>query len=110
MGSKQLILYLGIVGESAGGASVHYLMLSETTTGLFHRAISQSGTALAPWAVVPDPKAYAVKLATHLKCPTTAADPLAITSEEILTCLKALSVEELNKGQFEFASVHQNLI
>ncbi|XP_058453744.1 juvenile hormone esterase-like [Malaya genurostris] len=38
-----------IFGESAGGAAVHYLVLSPMATGLFHRAIAQSGTALVPW-------------------------------------------------------------
>ncbi|KAJ9588457.1 hypothetical protein L9F63_018190, partial [Diploptera punctata] len=39
-----------IVGESAGGASVHLHILSPMSTGLFHHAISESGTGLNPWA------------------------------------------------------------
>lgn len=39
-----------VFGESAGGASVHYLMLSPLTSGLFHKAILQSGCSLNPWA------------------------------------------------------------
>ncbi|KAL0113961.1 hypothetical protein PUN28_011345 [Cardiocondyla obscurior] len=39
-----------IFGESAGGAIVHYLTLSPLATGLFHKAISQSGVATNPWA------------------------------------------------------------
>ncbi|XP_072397494.1 juvenile hormone esterase-like isoform X2 [Diabrotica undecimpunctata] len=38
-----------IFGESAGGASVEYLLLSPSTKGLFHRAIAQSGSTLNPW-------------------------------------------------------------
>ncbi|XP_074040437.1 juvenile hormone esterase-like isoform X2 [Leptinotarsa decemlineata] len=38
-----------IFGQSAGGGSVHYLVLSPTTKGLFHKAILQSGAALNPW-------------------------------------------------------------
>ncbi|XP_029722941.2 carboxylic ester hydrolase-like [Aedes albopictus] len=38
-----------IFGESAGGVLVHYLVLSPMATGLFHKAIAQSGTALVPW-------------------------------------------------------------
>lgn len=55
-----------IFGESAGGASVHYLMLSEMGRGLFHRAISQSGSALNPWAFAEQPKKRALKLAQVL--------------------------------------------
>ncbi|KAJ4438727.1 hypothetical protein ANN_14676, partial [Periplaneta americana] len=39
-----------IFGESAGGASVHYHLLSPMSEGLFHGAIMQSGSALDPWA------------------------------------------------------------
>lgn len=39
-----------IFGESAGGASVHYHLISEFSKGLFHKAIPQSGSALNPWA------------------------------------------------------------
>ncbi|XP_064211368.1 uncharacterized protein LOC655784 [Tribolium castaneum] len=39
-----------IFGESAGAASVHYLVLSPLAKGLFHRAIAQSGTALNSFA------------------------------------------------------------
>ncbi|KAF2885946.1 hypothetical protein ILUMI_20227, partial [Ignelater luminosus] len=39
-----------IFGESAGAASVHLHFFSPTTKGLFHRAISQSGSALTFWS------------------------------------------------------------
>lgn len=39
-----------VFGESAGAASSHLLLLSPMATGLFHRAIAQSGCALSPWA------------------------------------------------------------
>ncbi|XP_069678766.1 uncharacterized protein [Periplaneta americana] len=39
-----------IFGESSGGSSVHLHLLSPMSRGLFHRAISQSGSALNPWA------------------------------------------------------------
>ncbi|CAG9863868.1 unnamed protein product [Phyllotreta striolata] len=38
-----------VFGQSAGGASVHYLTLSKLTKGLFHKAIIQSGCVLNPW-------------------------------------------------------------
>ncbi|KAI2474087.1 esterase B1-like [Diabrotica virgifera virgifera] len=39
-----------IFGESAGSASVHFLLVSPLTKGLFHKAIMQSGCAFNPWA------------------------------------------------------------
>ena len=36
-----------LVGESAGGASVSYLVTSPATRGLFHRAVAMSGSATA---------------------------------------------------------------
>ncbi|XP_030558841.1 esterase B1 [Drosophila novamexicana] len=37
-------------GESAGAASVHYLMVNPHAQGLFQKAIMQSGNALCSWA------------------------------------------------------------
>lgn len=39
-----------VFGESAGGGSTHYMMLTDQTKDLFHRAILMSGNALCPWA------------------------------------------------------------
>lgn len=39
-----------IFGQSAGGASVHMLMLSPLSKGLFQRAIAMSGNAMAPYS------------------------------------------------------------
>ncbi|CAH0546940.1 unnamed protein product [Brassicogethes aeneus] len=48
-----------IFGESAGAASVSYLVQSDLTKGLYHRAIIQSGTTLCLWSLT----RYARKLA-----------------------------------------------
>ncbi|XP_037945468.1 esterase B1-like [Teleopsis dalmanni] len=42
-----------LFGESAGGASTHFCMLTEQSKGLFHKAILMSGSALCPWAMAP---------------------------------------------------------
>lgn len=46
-GDKNLVT---IAGQSAGAASVHHHILSPMSQGLFHHAISMSGTALNLWA------------------------------------------------------------
>ncbi|KAK5647705.1 hypothetical protein RI129_002597 [Pyrocoelia pectoralis] len=39
-----------LFGESAGAASIHYLILSPMAKGLFHKAIMQSSSAFCGWA------------------------------------------------------------
>lgn len=42
-----------LFGESAGGASTHYCMLSKQSKGLIHKGIVMSGSVLCPWAKPP---------------------------------------------------------
>ncbi|XP_073820388.1 uncharacterized protein [Musca autumnalis] len=54
-----------VFGDSAGGASTHFLTATEQTKGLFSKAICMSGTMFNNWAITP-PKDYAYRLAkTH---------------------------------------------
>ncbi|XP_032312060.1 juvenile hormone esterase isoform X1 [Drosophila ananassae] len=55
-----------IFGESAGGSSVQLLLLSPLAKGLFHRAISQSGSALNPWSMAASSSQRAARLAANL--------------------------------------------
>ncbi|KAH9641184.1 hypothetical protein HF086_004571, partial [Spodoptera exigua] len=55
-----------IFGESAGGASVSYHLVSPMTKGLFQRAICQSGVATCWWAKVFEPQLRALELARQL--------------------------------------------
>jgi len=52
-------------------------------TGLFHRSISQSGTATFPWAVIPKgrPKSLAEQVAGLFDCP-------AHPSKDLISCLR----------------------
>ncbi|KAH8264145.1 hypothetical protein KR038_003652, partial [Drosophila bunnanda] len=52
-------------GESAGAASVDYLMLNPNAEGLFHKAIMQSGNVLCCWSLCPIQK-LPHRLASHL--------------------------------------------
>jgi carboxylesterase type B len=55
-----------LFGESAGGASVHFHMVSELSKGLFHKAIPMSGTSLIKsWTFAPR-KDFAQRLAREL--------------------------------------------
>ncbi|XP_011297876.1 uncharacterized protein [Fopius arisanus] len=79
-----------IFGESAGAVSVHHLIMSPLTRGLFHRAISQSGTSLNPWTINTQKtaKERAFKLGATLNCPTS-------DSEEMINCLRTKPAEEI---------------
>lgn len=48
-----------LFGESAGAASTCANLVSPGASGLFHRAIIQSGTCSAAWAAIPQARAYA---------------------------------------------------
>ncbi|XP_015263439.1 PREDICTED: acetylcholinesterase-like, partial [Gekko japonicus] len=78
-----------IFGESAGGASVNYHLLSPGSQPLFDRAVLQSGTAIAPWAWVSpeEAKRNALALAKLMGC--TEGEERAIVS-----CLQEKKVEE----------------
>lgn len=79
-----------LFGESAGGASVNYHMISPLSSGLFHRGISQSGSVFCPWTLTragtARPKALAV--AERLDCPTG-------TSRELIDCLRTKEASDV---------------
>ncbi|KAJ9593457.1 hypothetical protein L9F63_014986, partial [Diploptera punctata] len=97
-----------IFGESAGGASVHYHLLSPLSKGLFRFAISESGSALSPWALQSPEScvARAERLATSFGSVTT--DPA-----EILKTLMTVDPEEnshyevysISFGTLDFSSI-----
>ncbi|XP_059619414.1 juvenile hormone esterase-like [Phlebotomus argentipes] len=82
-----------IFGESAGGASVTYLMSYPSARGLFHRAIAQSGTYDNPWAFWDTAQALqsTVKLAEELRCDRLRHQNFTKLAE----CLQQKSVENI---------------
>ena len=55
-----------LAGQSAGAVSAHFMMLSDLTKGLFHKAILQSGSCLGWWAYKQDPDGITLRLAKEL--------------------------------------------
>ncbi|XP_078602873.1 fatty acyl-CoA hydrolase precursor, medium chain-like [Branchiostoma floridae x Branchiostoma japonicum] len=76
-----------IFGESAGGWSVSLLVMSPMATGLFHRAISQSGVAGFPVREKRD-ITQTQNLALSLNCSTASYD-------DMMSCLRGLPSENL---------------
>ncbi|XP_047986516.1 juvenile hormone esterase-like isoform X2 [Leguminivora glycinivorella] len=77
-----------LFGESAGASSVIYHMLSPMSQGLFHKAITQSGTSINDWAQGVNGKERAFKIGKHLGRDTK--DP-----QELLDFLRSLPVSKL---------------
>ncbi|KAF5304030.1 hypothetical protein FQA39_LY01815 [Lamprigera yunnana] len=77
-----------IAGTSAGGAAVHYQYFSPLSKGLFHRGFSQSGNALAPWALVHKPLENAEKLGKAVGCSTG-------STKKLKECLKSIPATTL---------------
>ena len=85
-----------IFGESAGGMSVSYLLLSRAASGLFHKAIVQSGPPISHFCKSEKhPAYYARTLAATLGC-----DPEASTTN-ITACLSEVDGATLNKPLFK---------
>jgi carboxylesterase type B len=89
-----------IFGESAGGASVTYHMQSKLSKGLFHRAISQSGTNLAPWGAVAHKdiaRSRATKLGEMMSCPLENSNYKAMVD-----CLRNVPAINITKAFYDF--------
>lgn len=85
-----------IFGESAGGTSVSLLTVVPAARGLFHRAIAQSGSAIAPGRMVPLPLAEEAgrKFLSALGAPNLKS-ARALSAEQIQKAIRGLSL-----GQF----------
>ncbi|XP_069752913.1 cholinesterase-like isoform X1 [Narcine bancroftii] len=79
-----------LFGESAGAASIHLHILSPKSHSLFTRAIMQSGSSNAPWAVLQgaEAKRRASILAQRLDCAFN-------DDTELVNCLRRKNPEEI---------------
>ncbi|OXA59977.1 Venom carboxylesterase-6 [Folsomia candida] len=83
-----------LFGESSGAASVHLHMLSPMSKGLFHRAISQTGSSLRRYPNTVNLEDQARSLAKRVGCTEET------TTREIADCLKkvdALKIVETHR-------------
>ena len=88
-----------IFGESAGGASVEFHVLSPRSHGLFDRAISQSGSSMSYWSLTDGIGDYTQSLGGLFEC---SAD----SSREILDCLRTKKAQEIVKMARRFQVRH----
>ncbi|XP_035666776.1 cholinesterase 2-like [Branchiostoma floridae] len=85
-----------IFGSSAGGASAHFHLLSPSSSGLFRRAILQSGAAFSNWALTPRDVAMTRgrALASALGCRQPEV-------RDMVACLRTSSAEDIVDNQRE---------
>ncbi|GJQ72642.1 hypothetical protein Trydic_g1304 [Trypoxylus dichotomus] len=82
-----------IFGESAGSASVSYLVLSPLTKGLFNKAVMESGTALCLWALSRTAKEAAFAVGAKLGI-------LTLSSRRLINELKKVSAQRLQRAAY----------
>uniref|UniRef100_A0A3P8ZUN7 Carboxylesterase type B domain-containing protein n=1 Tax=Esox lucius TaxID=8010 RepID=A0A3P8ZUN7_ESOLU len=101
-------LRITVFGSGAGASCVNLLTLSHysegnrwsnSTKGLFQRAIAQSGTALSSWAVSFQPAKYARMLAKKVGCNTP-------DTVELVECLQKKHYKELVDQDIQPARYH----
>ncbi|XP_051161800.1 juvenile hormone esterase-like [Leptopilina boulardi] len=95
-----------LFGNSAGAAAIHHLALSKNTKGLFHKIITMSGSALAPWAYHTNDniRNSSLKLANYAGCYNISTNKdEKINETNILTCMREKNVTELLKLTQKFA-------
>uniref|UniRef100_A0A8C5RP98 Carboxylic ester hydrolase n=1 Tax=Laticauda laticaudata TaxID=8630 RepID=A0A8C5RP98_LATLA len=90
-----------IFGNSAGGFSSSAHVLSPLSKGLFHKAISESGVAIADVVFDAHPGKLAKKIAGSISCPTS-------SSVEMVRCLRGKTESEILLATLEmdFTRMH----
>jgi para-nitrobenzyl esterase len=78
-----------IFGESAGGLSVCAQLASPTSSGLFQRAITESGPCTAQLRTLPTAEAAGVALAARLGCADTATQVACMRAKPVAGVLAA---------------------
>ncbi|XP_074439016.1 fatty acyl-CoA hydrolase precursor, medium chain isoform X2 [Larus michahellis] len=86
-----------IAGESAGGVSVSALVLSPLGKGLFHKAISESGTAIRV-LFTDQPEEDAQRIATAFGCEKS-------SSAAMVECLRGKTEEEIIQTTLKMPSL-----
>ncbi|XP_072492073.1 carboxylesterase 4A [Notamacropus eugenii] len=92
-----------LFGQSSGAICISGLILSPLSKGLFHRAISQSGTALMKIFISYEPLKIAKKIAKATNCATN-------STQALVQCLRSKTEKELWKvsNKMKFFQLHHN--
>ncbi|CAG9773114.1 unnamed protein product [Ceutorhynchus assimilis] len=93
-----------IFGESAGGASVGYQILSPSSAGLFRGAILSSGTPLCPWAFQRNQTEITYKTASFLN----SQFDYNRDSRSLWTYLKTANAKDIDKASKSYSDWAQS--
>nr|XP_023018082.1 esterase FE4-like [Leptinotarsa decemlineata] len=90
-----------LLGYSVGGWSALLHMVSSLSQGLFHKAVSMSGSPIGIWPIKTNLLEAAKKQARLVGCPDD-------TSEKIVKCLKKVPAEQLAESLLGFLEFGTN--
>lgn len=95
-----------IFGSSSGGAIVHLMILSPMATGLFHKAIIQSASALNSWSLTKNPSQAVMALAKILGIQKTykveiVEELKSISAIDIMNAFKILKDERREDSEYD---------
>ncbi|KAH8359334.1 hypothetical protein KR093_006076 [Drosophila rubida] len=80
-----------LMGHSTGAACVNYLMVSPVSSGLFHRAILMSGSAMSDWAASNQSLQLTMQIAHALDCPLNDREE----DDALLECLRQRRYQDI---------------
>ncbi|KAM8704467.1 hypothetical protein ACLKA7_008988 [Drosophila subpalustris] len=80
-----------LMGHSTGAACVNYLMVSPVSSGLFHRAILMSGSAMSDWAASNQSLQLTMQIAHALNCPLSDHEE----DDALLNCLRQRRYQDI---------------
>ncbi|XP_043843982.1 carboxylesterase 4A-like [Dromiciops gliroides] len=92
-----------LFGQSSGAICISGLILSPLSKGLFHRAISQSGTALIKIFISYEPLKIAKRIAKAANCDTN-------STQALVQCLRSKTEQEIQKvsDEMKFFKLNPN--
>jgi len=80
-----------IMGESAGGSSVCFHLVSQKSQGLYSKAIVESGACLAEVSKITDAQTFAVNFQNKMKCTGTPS--------QIIQCMRSVPAPQVEALQ-----------
>ncbi|XP_058054010.1 neuroligin-4, X-linked-like [Anopheles bellator] len=85
-----------VVGHDTGAALANLVLISKTGKGLVQRAVLLSGSALSPWALIPDPDAVRLEVSQQMACHLVPGrNNRAPSTDDITECLRDKPIEAL---------------